>query len=102
MYELLICIREGMLNALIHGCERDADKFAHLQVSVNAEKDILRVIIDDPGRGHAFDLLKRLNTLKEETGAHLGLGIIQHLSDNFQIENKGTSLVFDFEISPKS
>ncbi len=100
LYDLLICIREGMLNALIHGCEKAADKFAHLQISVNSDKSVLRVIIDDPGRGHSFDLNQRMRQISAASGRHLGLGIIQHLSDQFEIENKGTSLVFDFEISP--
>jgi len=99
LYDLLICIREGMLNALIHGCERSAEKFAHLQVSVNESTQVLRIHIDDPGRGHAFDLKERLEQINQKTGKHLGLGIIQHLSDSFSIENKGTSLVFDFKIS---
>jgi FixJ family two-component response regulator/anti-sigma regulatory factor (Ser/Thr protein kinase) len=100
LYDLLICIREGMLNALIHGCERASDKFAHLQISINEPKTMLRVVIDDPGRGHQFDLKKRLEDIGGQTGKHLGLGIIQHLSDDFLIDNKGTSLVFDFEINP--
>ncbi len=100
LYDLLICIREGMLNALIHGCERSPEKFAHLQISISEDKSALRVVIDDPGRGHEFDLKKRLEDLQGHTGKHLGLGIIQHLSDDFHIENKGTSLVFDFEINP--
>lgn len=100
LYDLLICIREGMLNALIHGCEKSSDKFAHLQISLSDDKNSLRVVIDDPGRGHEFDLKGRLEQISTETGKHLGLGIIQHLSDDFMIENKGTSLVFDFEIDP--
>lgn len=101
LYDLLICIREGMLNALTHGCEGSPEKFAHLQISINESKDLLRVFIDDPGRGHAFDLQERLDKISEGTGKHLGLGIIHHLSDDFQIDNKGTSLVFDFEINPE-
>jgi len=100
LYDLLICIREGMLNALIHGCERSADKFAHLQISLREDKELIRVVIDDPGRGHNFNLKERLERLETESGKHLGLGIIQHLSDDFQIENKGTSLIFDFEVHP--
>lgn len=98
LYDLLICIREGMLNAFIHGCERSAEKFAHLQISVNEKENLVRVRIDDPGRGHHFDLKKRLEELSQESGKHLGLGIIQHLSDDFAIENEGTTLLFDFEI----
>ncbi len=101
LYDLLICVREGMLNALVHGCERSPEKFAHLQISVNEAKNILRIYIDDPGKGHQFDLEERLKEIRIETGKHLGLGIIQHLSDEFAIENKGTSLVFDFEINPE-
>ncbi len=99
LYDLLICIREGMLNALIHGCERSAEKFAHLQVSINEAGEVLRIHIDDPGRGHTFDLQERLEQINQKSGKHLGLGIIQHLSDSFSIENKGTSLIFDFKIS---
>lgn len=98
LYDLLICIREGMLNAFIHGCERSPDKFAHLQISVDEGESLIRVRIDDPGRGHAFDLEQRLEELSEEKGKHLGLGIIHHLSDEFQIENEGTTLMFDFRI----
>ncbi|NBD37645.1 MAG: SpoIIE family protein phosphatase [Verrucomicrobia bacterium] len=101
LYDLLICIREGMLNAFIHGCERSQDKFAHLQISVNGSESLIRVRIDDPGRGHDFDLGKRLEELSGEKGKHLGLGIIHHLSDDFQIENEGTTLMFDFMIDPE-
>jgi anti-sigma regulatory factor (Ser/Thr protein kinase) len=100
LYDLLICIREGMINALTHGCEKSADKFAHLQISINEDRDTLRIYIDDPGKGHEFDLVARLERLGNERGENLGLGIIQHLSDSFKVENKGTSLVFDFSITP--
>jgi sigma-B regulation protein RsbU (phosphoserine phosphatase) len=101
LYELLICIREGMLNALVHGCERSPDKFAHLQISHNAAEGLIRVRIDDPGKGHTFNLEQRLEELKEEAGLHLGLGIIHHLSDDLLIDNDGTTLVFDFVIAPE-
>jgi CheY-like chemotaxis protein/anti-sigma regulatory factor (Ser/Thr protein kinase) len=101
LYDLLICIREGMLNAFVHGCERSPEKFAHLQVSINNNDKLIRVHIDDPGKGHSFDLKQRLVEIGEKTGKHLGLGIIQHLSDEFQVENRGTSLVFDFKITPE-
>jgi sigma-B regulation protein RsbU (phosphoserine phosphatase) len=102
LYDLLICIREGMINAFTHGCEGSEDKFAHLQISINEDKDLLRVFIDDPGRGHTFDLAKRLDQLGEQIGKHLGLGIIHHLSDELQVDNNGTSLVFDFEVNPEN
>ena len=80
---------------------RGRDNCGLFYKALNEDKDLLRVFIDDPGRGHAFDLISRLNQLGEQSGKHLGLGIFQHLSDEFQIDNKGTSLVFDFEVNPK-
>ena len=101
LYDLLICIREGMINALTHGCERSPEKFAHLQISVDPGLSSLRVVIDDPGRGHQFDLQGTLEAISRHESKHLGLGIIQHLSDDFAIDNNGTSLVFDFEVTPE-
>ncbi len=90
-----------MLNAFIHGCERSPEKFAHLQISLNSQRDALRVYIDDPGRGHSFDLERHLEYLRPESGEKLGLGIISHLSDELKILNKGTSLVFGFKVTPE-
>ena len=101
LYDLLICIREGMLNAFIHGCERSPEKFAHLQISLSPALDIIQVYIDDPGKGHDFDLQAHLANLHPETGAKLGLGIIHHLSDQLRIENRGTSLRFEFKVTPE-
>ena len=101
LFDILICIREGMLNALVHGCEGSPDKFTHLQISVDESSNVLRVIVDDPGIGHTFDLNESVRLTKNNTKNTLGLGIIQHLSDSLEIQNRGTSLVFDFKISSK-
>ncbi|MCD8482823.1 MAG: response regulator [Verrucomicrobia bacterium] len=100
LFELLICIREGVINAMIHGCERSSEKVCTLTMTYNPEKYLVRVRIDDPGKGHNFDLQKRLKELANPDGKHLGLGIIQHLSDSFSIENKGSTLIFDFFLTP--
>lgn len=103
LYDLLICLREGMLNAFHHGCEGSPEKVCTLQMSYVPDDKVIRVRIDDPGKGHKFDLKKRLAELdlaEEGEGRNLGLGIIQHLSDKFGIENKGSSLLFDFHVNP--
>jgi len=100
LYELLICIREGMINALVHGCERSAEKFSHLQISLDKERETVRVVIDDPGRGHTYDMENSLEDAGAQIGKHLGLGVIHHLSHQFRIENRGTSLTFEFLVNP--
>lgn len=99
LYELLLCCREGVLNALVHGCDRSAEKTASLSVSHDAARNRLRVRIDDPGRGHHFDLQKRLEALGSFDGRHLGLTLIHDLSDRFQTGNAGSSIVFDFDLN---
>ncbi|KAF0095587.1 MAG: response regulator receiver [Puniceicoccaceae bacterium 5H] len=102
LYDLLICLREGLLNALTHGCERQPEKVATLQISYNRGRNVVRVRIDDPGKGHAFDLKKRLEELKQPGGPHLGLSIISHLSDRLEMEQSGASLVFDFDLNAQA
>lgn len=102
LYDLLICIREGMLNALIHGCAGSSEKFCHLMISYNRDDKCVRVRIDDPGKGHDFVIEERLRDLDNlPEGRQLGLGIVQHLSDDFNVANKGTSLIFDFYLVPE-
>jgi anti-sigma regulatory factor (Ser/Thr protein kinase)/CheY-like chemotaxis protein len=102
LYDLIICIREVMLNALIHGCAGSSEKFCQLQISYDDQDKVVRVRVDDPGKGHHFDINKRVIDLaKLPDGRQMGLGIVNHLSDDFLIENKGTSVVFDFYINPK-
>lgn len=96
LFDLIICIREAVLNALIHGCDRSPAKVCTLHVSYRPGDRRVRVRVDDPGQGHAFDLNGRLAELPGESGRQLGLGMVQHLSDAFSIENHGTSLIFDF------
>ena len=102
LFDLLICLREGMLNALIHGCGRESAKVARLQMSYDRTSSLIRVRIDDPGKGHSFDLKARLAELPDREGRNLGLGIIQHLADDFGVRNEGTSLIFDFKITPEA
>ncbi|MDP0500174.1 MAG: response regulator [Verrucomicrobiota bacterium JB022] len=102
LYDLLICLREGVLNALTHGCEGQSDKVATLHISINRAEEVVRVRIDDPGKGHRFDLEGRLQQLQKPGGPHLGLSIISHLSDRLQLEHGGTSLVFDFSLRTPS
>lgn len=102
VYDLIICIREIMLNALIHGCAGSSEKFCQLQISYDDQAKIVRVRVDDPGKGHHFDIKKRVTNLENlPDGRQLGLGIVHHLSDDFLIENKGTSVVFDFYVHPE-
>lgn len=99
LYDFLLCCREAVINALVHGCDSSPEKVASFQVSISQDLKSLRVRIDDPGKGHSFDIEKRIQQLSENGSTHLGLGLIKNLSDNFATENNGTTLVFDFSLA---
>lgn len=96
LFDVVTCLREGMLNALLHGCEESAEKTCSLLITYDPMRRALNVRIDDPGSGHHF-------TPKLETPEVLGIGhtpfgltMIQHLSDECKFENEGSTLMFTF------
>lgn len=97
LYDVLVCTREAVLNALDHGCERDPAKLCTLQVAFYPEQRRVRVRVDDPGRGHSFDLNRRLDQLGQD-GRFLGLALISQLAQNFELHNRGTTVIFEIDL----
>lgn len=96
LFDVVTCLREGMLNALTHGCERSAEKTCSLLIAYDASQRTLHVRIDDPGSGHHF--FPQLHAPETLGVGHtpFGLSMIQHLSDDFRVENEGSTLIFSF------
>jgi len=99
MYDVLLCCREGVLNALTHGCENSQEKHCTLAVTYSKERARLRFRIDDPGHGHNFDVQQRIEQIKDFRGEQLGLTIISQLSDACSFDNQGSTVVFDFNVA---
>ena len=102
VYDILLCCREGVLNALNHGCDGAGEKLCSLSVSYCKNQGLLRVRIDDPGHGHDFDVDKRVEQIDEFRGEQLGLTLITKLSDVCVLENQGSTIVFDFKVEAAS
>ena len=76
---------------------------------MNAGKDVTVLTREDVFGFDEFHIrgreatreLAQLAKIGKGTGRNLGLGIVQHLSDTFTVENQGTSLIFDFQITPE-
>jgi len=96
LYDVLLCLREAVLNALVHGCERSAAKTCTVDVSWDPAARILRCRVDDPGSGHHFGVSERVQRLGSFEEQKLGLAIIARLSDAFATENQGATVVFEF------
>ena len=95
LYDFLVCCREAVINAMVHGCDSSGGKACTFQVLFSPVLNCVRVRVDDPGKGHRFDPKERLEQLPNLDGQHLGLALIENLCDRFSIENNGCSLVFE-------
>lgn len=99
IYDILLCCREAILNALIFGCDKSPEKTCTFHVTVNSQIGRVRVRIDDPGHGHRFDVAKRAENMDWLDGSHLGLALIDNLCDECFIENEGSSLIFELNLN---
>jgi sigma-B regulation protein RsbU (phosphoserine phosphatase) len=53
LHDVLLCAREGMINALKHGCADGAE--ARLRLVIEPRGETLTLLIEDGGPGHDFD-----------------------------------------------
>ena len=94
MGDILLVLRESVLNAMCHGCQCDAHRSATLTICLRLGSRLLRATIEDTGAGHAFD------PAANEEGAeladlHRGLALINSLASAVKVERKGSRLTID-------
>jgi FixJ family two-component response regulator len=95
----LLCIRESLLNALSHGCQRRSDRFARLQVMWVPEQHHLLVRVSDDGAGHRFDLEQhQRDSAVTPPGAHNGLYFIKNLTTRTIFSASGNSVTMEIPI----
>ena len=96
-HDILLASREAILNALKHGCRQQADKTVELQIIYHAARNLVRIYVDDPGDGHAFDFnAQDENAEQDLIDEHHGLIFIMHLAHSLKFERRGASLTLDF------
>lgn len=95
--DIMVAVREGLINALRHGCGGAADLEADLQMSLLAADRVIRVRIEDPGPGHDFDLARHGAEAGDDlVDLHRGLEMIHLLSTTVRVERHGARLRLDF------
>lgn len=95
---LLLCISEGVSNAIDHGNKNNEDKSVRIEVVV--EGKTAWITIEDEGRGFNFSDLPNPTTgrnLKKERGR--GLFIIRSYADEISFGNNGSVLKIKFNLS---
>jgi FixJ family two-component response regulator/anti-sigma regulatory factor (Ser/Thr protein kinase) len=96
-HDILLATREGLLNALVHGCARHADQAATLQIAVGQRSQTVRVRISDPGPGHDFDVAAQARqALQEPLEQHQGLLLMHRLAAHLTVERRGATVIMNF------
>jgi FixJ family two-component response regulator/anti-sigma regulatory factor (Ser/Thr protein kinase) len=94
---ILLCIREAVLNALLHGCESREDRVAALQINFHEDTSTLEVRVSDPGPGHDFDLTAHAQRIgRELVTEHRGLLLIHHFAESVHSSRRGAELRIRF------
>ena len=95
LYALLLTAREALLNALNHGCGRNPDLLASVQVHYAAQRRLLRLVISDPGPGHGDSFLTDPEPdLSQDR--HSGLVLIRNFPDRVWTARNNATIYTEF------
>lgn len=91
-YQIELALREALANAIVHGCENDANKQVECCVACTENSDVM-IIVRDPGQG--FDPKTIPNPLAAENlnSTHgRGIYLINQLMDEVSFERNGAEI----------
>lgn len=96
-YDLALCAREAVLNALKHGCS--AGDTTRFQVVYEHADRLLRVRVSDPGSGYDFDfpghvVQDRIQPVAE----HRGLMLIHTHASRVVMARQGAEMTLEFPV----
>jgi anti-sigma regulatory factor (Ser/Thr protein kinase) len=99
--EIILCLREAVLNALVHGCGEDPALQAHVSVTRSNETGELVATVRDPGPGYEFDW----ETHNESAALslddkHRGLAFIHGFADEVEHTRRRAWIGMKFKIEP--
>ncbi len=94
--EILLCVREAVLNADQHGCKGERGKRFLLAAQMIEAERTIKVRVSDPGRGHAYNFNSFEARKEQMMGKHLGLRLIHGMATRVKFLNAGSTIEFDF------
>lgn len=98
LFNIVLAVREALLNSLTHGCGHDENKFATLQISYQTTNRRFRAIVQDDGPGHDFDIEQQCKRDSIElVDEHRGLMLIKRLVHSLEIKNSGRTVIMEFQ-----
>ena len=94
-FDVILALRESMINAIIHGCDGRPELQGRLTIAVNLAQRTVRAIVSDPGHGHDFSR-KPHEAADELADLHRGLNLINRLATQMITNRNGAELILDF------
>lgn len=100
--DLLVCLREALVNALKHGCQSSPDLRASLRLSRSEDISKLSIQIRDEGTGHDFDWEAHAEDAAENLiPERRGLIMMQAIPSRIDFTDNGSSVFMEFESESK-
>ncbi|MDQ8184780.1 response regulator [Pelagicoccus sp. SDUM812002] len=100
--DILVCLREGLINALKHGCHASPELATSLRLSRSHDLSKISIQIRDEGSGHNFDWETHGENASENLiPEHRGLIMMQSIPSRIDVSNHGSSVLMEFECEPK-
>lgn len=98
-FDVILCLREVMLNALKHGCRGLEDNLATLLIEFDPATRLLRVLVSDPGPGHHFDCAAHRKRAEEDMVCeHRGLLLLESLATTMSTSRNGAQVELTFDL----
>ena len=99
-YDLVLCAREAVLNALKHGCSNNGK--GSFQVLYDPARELLRARVWDPGSGYDFDIAQhstgdRWNPVED----HRGLLLMHVHAPHVSLGRGGAEVTMEFPLHPE-
>jgi len=98
-HDLILAVREAVLNGLKHGCGGDPEKICIFELAFSPGTRIVRARVADPGPGHQFDFVAHAEAAAAQTlDEHRGLIFIHNLSQTVRLERNGATVIMEFNL----
>jgi len=98
LQKLMVCVSEGISNAIIHGNGNDIKKVVRIEVDCNGKEAI--ILIEDEGKGFNKERIPnptQSENIKKEKGR--GIFIIRSYASEVTYKKKGRLLRIKFDLS---
>lgn len=103
LYDLILCTREALLNAMVHGCGEQKDQYCDLTATYSPSQKLVRIRVSDRGDGHDDPFLTSRSVSDDPDDLdplerHTGFILMRELPDNISTERGGAVVTMDFYV----